>query len=163
KVMVVDDVLARVGSSNLSNRSMGLDTECDLAVESRGDPRVAAALAAFRDRLLAEHLGVARSAVAASIEQSGSLIGAIDRLGGGPRTLVALPDDDTNGHGVVLTDIAPVDLERPVAHAPFFAWLLPPGLREPFVRATVRGARALLGIVCNALVWRWIGLGTLLA
>ncbi len=163
KVMIVDDVLARVGSSNLSNRSMGLDTECDLAIEPRGDRRVAAGIAAFRDRLLAEHLGATPREVAAAIEQSGSLIGAIDRLGGRPRTLVAIADDDANGHGVVLTDIAPVDLERPVAHAPFFAWLLPPGLREPFVRATVRGARALLGIVCTALVWRWIGLGPLLA
>jgi phosphatidylserine/phosphatidylglycerophosphate/cardiolipin synthase-like enzyme len=46
KVMIVDDALARVGSSNLSNRSMGLDTECDVAVEPRrpsrasGDRRV---------------------------------------------------------------------------------------------------------------------------
>src|SRR5262245_17108657 len=35
KVMVVDDVLLRVGSSNLNNRSMGLDTECDLAIEAK--------------------------------------------------------------------------------------------------------------------------------
>lgn len=32
KVMVIDDCFARVGSSNLSNRSLGLDSECDLAV-----------------------------------------------------------------------------------------------------------------------------------
>ena len=35
KVMVVDDVLLRVGSANLNNRSLGLDTECDLAFEAR--------------------------------------------------------------------------------------------------------------------------------
>ena len=34
KVLVVDDVLVRVGSSNLNNRSLALDTECDLAVEA---------------------------------------------------------------------------------------------------------------------------------
>ena len=97
---------------------MGLDTECDLAIEPRGDRRVAAGIAAFRDRLLAEHLGATPREVAAAIDQSGSLIGAIDRLGGPARTLVAMSDDDANGHGVALTDIAPVDLERPVAHAP---------------------------------------------
>jgi PLD-like domain len=32
KALVVDDRLVRVGSANLSNRSMDVDTECDLAV-----------------------------------------------------------------------------------------------------------------------------------
>ena len=32
KVMVIDDCFVRVGSSNLSNRSLGLDSECDLSV-----------------------------------------------------------------------------------------------------------------------------------
>ena len=34
KVMIVDDRCARVGSANLSNRSMGLDTECDLVLDA---------------------------------------------------------------------------------------------------------------------------------
>ena len=34
KVMVVDDRLLRIGSSNLNNRSMGFDSECDVAVEA---------------------------------------------------------------------------------------------------------------------------------
>ena len=33
KVCFIDDRLLRVGSANLNNRSMGLDTECDLAIE----------------------------------------------------------------------------------------------------------------------------------
>jgi phospholipase D1/2 len=161
KVMIVDDALARVGSSNLSNRSMGLDTECDVAIDAHGEARIAAAVAGFRDRLLGEHLGVAPSAVADATRRCGSLIGAVERLAGGPRTLVPLDADDC-GRGVPF-DVAPVDLERPVAHAPFVGWLLPPGLREPFVRAAVRGARALVGVVCTALAWRWAGLGHMLA
>ena len=39
KIMVIDDRLLRVGSSNLNNRSMGFDTECDLAVEVTPGPR----------------------------------------------------------------------------------------------------------------------------
>ena len=34
KVLTIDDRLLRVGSSNLNNRSMGFDTECDLAIEA---------------------------------------------------------------------------------------------------------------------------------
>ena len=34
KVMVIDDKLLRIGSANINNRSMGTDTECDLAIEA---------------------------------------------------------------------------------------------------------------------------------
>ena len=34
KVMIVDDGFLRVGSANINNRSMGADTECDLAFEA---------------------------------------------------------------------------------------------------------------------------------
>jgi len=64
KVLVVDDTLLRMGSSNINNRSLGLDTECDLAVEARPDdpraPELRRAILAVRDTLLAEHLGVPR-------------------------------------------------------------------------------------------------------
>ena len=54
---MVDDELLTVGSANFSNRSMGFDTECNLAIEARGEPRLRAAIAALRNRLLGEHLG----------------------------------------------------------------------------------------------------------
>lgn len=34
KVFVVDDRLLKIGSSNIDNRSMGFDTECDVAIEA---------------------------------------------------------------------------------------------------------------------------------
>ena len=57
KLIIVDDTLLRVGSSNLNNRSAGLDTECDLAIEARNE-RERRAIRGIRDRLVAEHLGV---------------------------------------------------------------------------------------------------------
>ena len=36
KVMIVDDEWCRIGSPNLSNRSMGMDTECDLTHRGAG-------------------------------------------------------------------------------------------------------------------------------
>ena len=85
KVCVVDDRLLRIGSSNLNNRSMGLDTECDLTIEAAaGDPRrddIAAAVLGMRDRLLAEHLDVGPDDVAAAVAaHDGSLIGAVESL-----------------------------------------------------------------------------------
>ena len=39
KLAIIDDVLLRVGSSNVNNRSFGLDTECDLSIEPAGASR----------------------------------------------------------------------------------------------------------------------------
>jgi phosphatidylserine/phosphatidylglycerophosphate/cardiolipin synthase-like enzyme len=86
KVMVVDDRFLRVGSSNFNNRSIGLDTECDLALDvGLGANR--RAIAGVRDRLLAEHLGVAPADVARAQAEAGSLVGAIDQLNTGERGL----------------------------------------------------------------------------
>ena len=56
KVMIVDDVLARIGSANFSRRSMGVDTECDVAVDAGADPGARHGIRRVRDRLVAEHL-----------------------------------------------------------------------------------------------------------
>ena len=37
KVMIVDDRLLRIGSANLSHRSMGVDSECDLTADAGAD------------------------------------------------------------------------------------------------------------------------------
>ncbi|HYH45122.1 MAG TPA: VTT domain-containing protein, partial [Thermoanaerobaculia bacterium] len=55
KLMIVDDRLLCLGSANLANRSLGLDSECNLAIEARDDAE-AAGIAAIRATLLAEHL-----------------------------------------------------------------------------------------------------------
>jgi phosphatidylserine/phosphatidylglycerophosphate/cardiolipin synthase-like enzyme len=79
KLMIVDDRFLRIGSANLNNRSIGLDTECDLAIEARrADER--RAVRALRDRLLGEHLDVKPEEVAAAVQRERSLVRAVDRL-----------------------------------------------------------------------------------
>lgn len=79
KVLIIDDCLIRVGSSNVNNRSMGFDTECDLAVEAE-NPIQRVAIVEMRDDLLAEHLDVDPSELRLAIEAAGSLLGAVRRL-----------------------------------------------------------------------------------
>ncbi len=86
KLMIVDDCFIRVGSSNMNNRSLGLDTECDLAIEAT-DERTRATIAGLRHRLLGEHLGVAPAAVAAAEGPGQSPLAAIARLNHGLRGL----------------------------------------------------------------------------
>lgn len=79
KVIIVDDRFVRVGSSNLNNRSEGLDTECDLAVETMTDEG-RRAISAFRDDLLAEHMDAPPQKVAELIGHTGSMLAAVDVL-----------------------------------------------------------------------------------
>ncbi len=115
KVVIVDDRFVRVGSSNLNNRSMGCDTECDLAIEARRDD-VCEAIAKLRNRLLAEHLGTDQSALAARIGRTGSLIAAIEACCVRPRRLCPVevgPDDGASqpiAGTAILDPIEPLNL-----------------------------------------------------
>lgn len=90
KTMIVDDRLLRIGSSNFNNRSMRLDSECDVAVDATQDPSGAMeqSLRDLRLGLMAEHLGSTPEAVAAQIDARGSLGAAIEALRGPGRSLV---------------------------------------------------------------------------
>ncbi|WP_309086132.1 phospholipase D-like domain-containing protein [Chelativorans sp.] len=79
KLMIVDDRFLRIGSANLNNRSMGLDTECDIVIEADRE-ETAEAIAECRDRLLAEHLDVDPAVVRQTVRREGSLIRTIERL-----------------------------------------------------------------------------------
>ena len=92
KVSIVDDRLLRIGSSNLNNRSLGLDSECDVIIDSALEPnrKTPKAIAHLRTRLLAEHLGVGTDTFTAGFERSGSLIHTIESLRGSGKTLELL-------------------------------------------------------------------------
>jgi len=113
KLMIVDDEWLRIGSANLSNRSMGVDTECDLVLQADAQPRVASRIRDFRNRLLAEHLGAQPEQVAQTILQQGSMRSAIDLLSKEGRKLapleIELPSETT------LSAAALADLEQPVS------------------------------------------------
>lgn len=113
KLMIVDDRLLRIGSSNLNNRSMGLDTECDLLVEA-ADDGVAAAIRALRHDLMGEHLGAVPAAVAAAEARTGGPAAAIAALAGGARGLVPLADREPAEIVQLLSDSGLPDPEEPV-------------------------------------------------
>jgi phosphatidylserine/phosphatidylglycerophosphate/cardiolipin synthase-like enzyme len=90
KVMFVDDRLARIGSANLSKRSMGVDSECDVAVDATGDDDAAASVLQMRNRLIAEHLAMSVEDVTREMAAHGSIRAVIDARSNADRTLVRL-------------------------------------------------------------------------
>jgi len=162
KVMIVDDRLIRVGSSNLSNRSMGLDSECDLAVDAAGDPRVEEAAAELRDRLLAEHLGRKTREVREAREESGSLIRTIEGLRGGERTLEPLHAEKggSEAEPEFLSDIPFVDPERPAAVEELMDRFLDEEGEKQASRSSILVYLSVLGgLVALAALWRFTPLG----
>ncbi len=115
KVMIVDDEVVRIGSANMNNRSMGLDSECDLFIDAArpGNGHAAAAIARLRVALLAEHSGLSRDAVAAELASHGSMIAMLDngpKQGKRVEPFGLRPLTDTEK---ALADNALLDPERP--------------------------------------------------
>ncbi len=113
KIMVIDDEWLRVGSANVSNRSMGFDTECDLTVQAQGRADVRTAIRSFRDGLLAEHLGVPAERVAREAERTGSVGATIGALASDGRTLRRL-DHEPEASDTVMSIAGLADPEQPV-------------------------------------------------
>ncbi len=115
KVMIVDDRVLRVGSSNMNNRSLGLDSECDMALDCRlaGNEDCGAEIAALRTRLMAEHLGVDEPVVVAKLEETGSLIETIEALRGAGKTLAPLVLEQPDAVEDFIAENELLDPERP--------------------------------------------------
>jgi phosphatidylserine/phosphatidylglycerophosphate/cardiolipin synthase-like enzyme len=91
KVLIIDDRLLRIGSSNLNNRSMGFDSECDLAIEAESNnPEhndVRRQITSVRHQLVSEHLGVSVGAFESAVLECRSFVNAIEALLGEGKTL----------------------------------------------------------------------------
>jgi phospholipase D1/2 len=96
KVMIVDDVYLRVGSANMNNRSMGLDSECDVMIDGSGNEETQRTIAKLRIDLLAEHLGKEAAEVERCFGETDSLIGCIETMRGSGRTLVPFEPEKPN-------------------------------------------------------------------
>lgn len=103
KIMVIDDWFLRVGSANLNNRSMGADTECDLAIEASTD-RERATITRLRNRLIGEHCGASEEEAATALAQHGSLVRVADQLCGNGHCLT--PIDDGQPDRTILARLA---------------------------------------------------------
>ena len=177
KVMVVDDVFVRIGSANCSHRSMGMDSECDVAVEAGGSAAVRQGIRRIRDRMLAEHLGMEPAAVAHEIERAGTLRALIDARAHGDRTLVAIetPPDTADAAPDVIKaaadpdepfSVGAVDYLIPAVDAahgrvPLRLWLLP--LVCVVAAGAVAWASQGIVLVPAAPIPAWLGVAGFLA
>lgn len=155
KLIIIDDELVRVGSANLNNRSMGLDTECDLVLEAAGDVRIRGAIHVFRNRLLGEHLGAEPREIEARLSREGSLIRAIESLGDGTRTLTPLTFRVTPDMDALVPDSRIVDPDQPIDADQVIREFVPPEQRRPTRHHIALIASILAAILGLTAAWRW--------
>ncbi len=151
KVMIIDDRLLRIGSANLNNRSMGTDTECDLALEAQNEAE-RAAIRHARARLLADHCGVSPAAAAQAIA-SGSLIRAAETLSGRGHALHAIDDGEPDQGELAEYIEGLADPERPIQPPEVIAGLL--GDRFPRRKTAMWLKLALIPLAFIALTVAW--------
>lgn len=89
KLMIVDDEILRIGSANMNNRSLGLDSECDIFIDTArpGNESAGPTIKAMRVSLLAEHCGLPEEKVAALLDKGMSMRDIIENAEGNGRSL----------------------------------------------------------------------------
>ncbi len=115
KLMIVDDKILRIGSANMNNRSLGLDSECDIFIDCDrpGNESACDNIKALRASLLAEHIGMSPERVT-QLLGSGSSMRAI--IEGAPVTgssLERLDLPELDEAEKAIADNAVLDPENP--------------------------------------------------
>ncbi len=92
KLMIVDDCYLRIGSSNINNRSMGTDTECDLVLEAQeaGTRRKISLVLAD---LIREHTGRSFDAIDQLISGGGDVARFLEKVPGSNHHLCKVNDE----------------------------------------------------------------------
>jgi len=161
KVTIVDDEWLRIGSSNISNRSMGVDTECDVTIEAQGNELVQHVIHAFRDRLLAEHAGASIEETAAAIARTGTIAGAIQALGSDARRLEPLEAPEVPESKLEFAAIG--DPEQPVSLESLVRQIAPDTSGKRVAPGPIVIGIAILVAVALALLWRFTPLADIVS
>ncbi len=115
KLLIVDDEILRVGSANMNNRSMGLDSECDVFIDAArpANAHVVPAIRALRIRLLAEHCGKTEDVIVEALDRYDSMAEMIEGLVPVGKHLERLPLKHLSDAERALGESALLDPERP--------------------------------------------------
>jgi phosphatidylserine/phosphatidylglycerophosphate/cardiolipin synthase-like enzyme/uncharacterized membrane protein YdjX (TVP38/TMEM64 family) len=164
KLLIVDDRLLRIGSSNTSNRSMGLDTECDLAIESVGQgDKVSSCIGGLRSRLLAEHLDCEAQDVDIAMREQGGLVSVVDSLCGDGRSLRPLDWNVPAEVDDMVPDSGLIDPDEPFSPDYFVNHYVPESGKSSSRKRVTLFIGLVILLLGLAAAWRWTPLQQLLS
>lgn len=154
KTMIIDDTILRVGSSNLNNRSMGVDSECDVVLEAQNEEH-RRAIHRLLCSLLGEHLGLPPETIGERLGRSGSLVAVVEQAERKERGLAPLPSHRTYGEGIgdALNLIA--DPERPLRPEEFIGDMFDAKTRRADVARLLRLGGVAAALLTLVLAWSY--------
>ena len=122
KLTIVDDEILRIGSANLNNRSMGLDSECDVFIDSArpGNDHCRDPIRRLRISLLAEHCGIRPETVAEQLDRHGTMASMIAAAPQDGRRLGQFVPRVLSDAETALADNEVLDPERPEEMLSFY-------------------------------------------
>jgi len=160
KIMIIDDYVLHVGSANTSDRSMGMDSECDLAIEAPDQQGIPWLL----NRLLSEHLDCSVDAVAAARADLGSLTTAVEHLRrSGKRSLLELDETISEEQEDIIAEADLIDPNEPIDPEYFVLRAIPQD-RAPRGRRQLMLFLGFIGLLLlMGAAWRWTPLADWIA
>lgn len=158
KVCVIDDAFLRIGSANLNNRSMGTDTECDLAIAAENAEQ-RETIRQIRNKLLGEHCGTSAQEIASSLARTGSLIRTAEEVSRNGHRLRPIDDGelDPDELSAAIEEVA--DPARPLA-AKLIADERQARISRMQVSTLVKVVLAALVVIALPLAWQYTPLST---
>lgn len=124
KLTIIDDDFLRIGSANLSNRSMGFDSECDLAFSAKNNEQHQQ-IKSVRHDLIAEHTGLSVSSIQSAEKKSDCLGDLFDKLLSESDKLKTLDENVDDLLDNVVPNDKIIDPERPMSADELMKGLLP--------------------------------------
>lgn len=156
KLLIVDDRILRIGSSNTSNRSMGLDTECDLTIEAKHDnDAIHTYIRGLRHRLLAEHLDCSEDQIASAESGQHGHIAAIESLLTEQRSFRLLDYKVSDDLDSMVPDTGLIDPSEPYSADYFVAEYVPKDQRSTGRKRLTLFVIVILALFAMAAAWRW--------
>jgi phosphatidylserine/phosphatidylglycerophosphate/cardiolipin synthase-like enzyme len=124
KLMIVDDEILRIGSANMNNRSMGLDSECDVFIDADrpGNGHAVPPITRLRLSLIAEHCG----------HETVAVVHAASRYATMADLIASLPRNGKYVEPFALRSLT--DAEKAIADSELFDAERPDEIFEPIAR-----------------------------
>lgn len=115
KLMIIDDRILRIGSANMNNRSLGLDSECDIVIDCDrpGNESAYDNIKALRASLIAEHVGLSAERVAQLLDSGSSMRAIIEGATAAGPSLERLYLPELDEAEKTIADNAVLDPENP--------------------------------------------------
>lgn len=153
KLMITDDCILHIGSSNLNYRSMGVDRECDLHVEAESEKQ-RRSIENVRRRLMSHLTGVPAATIESREASGRSMLSIIDEDGSTEHGLSRIEDLRQQELPTdVLVDLG--DPERPIDPEKFMGNLFGARPTQSIWPQMIRLLAVTVLILTMLLVWNW--------